>query len=74
MLFGAGHFAAALQPVLRFFNIHLFRHSFVADHFQYLAGISLLAYVCASVSTVVQNQLLQATIALTVLANWPVAW
>jgi tetratricopeptide (TPR) repeat protein len=36
-------FAAALFPVLGFFNVYPFKFSFVADHFQYLACASPLA-------------------------------
>jgi len=35
-------FSALLFPALGFFNVYPFRYSFVADHFQYLAGIALL--------------------------------
>jgi tetratricopeptide (TPR) repeat protein len=38
-LFGLGFFVAALLPVLGFFDVYYFRYSFVADHFQYLAGV-----------------------------------
>jgi len=38
-LFGFGFFVAALLPVLGFFDVYYFRYSFVADHFQYLAGV-----------------------------------
>jgi Tfp pilus assembly protein PilF len=36
-------FAGTLFPVLGFFNVFPFRYSFVADHFQYLASIPLIA-------------------------------
>jgi tetratricopeptide (TPR) repeat protein len=35
-------YIAALFPALGFFNVYPFRFSFVADHFQYLAGIPLI--------------------------------
>jgi len=44
-LFGTGVFLTALLPVLGFFDIYYFRYSFVADHFQYLACIGLIALV-----------------------------
>ena len=42
-MFGLGYFVTALLPVLGFFDIFYFRYSFVADHFQYLAGVGLTA-------------------------------
>jgi tetratricopeptide (TPR) repeat protein len=38
-LVGLLFFAGTLFPALGFFNVYPFRYSFVADHFQYLAGI-----------------------------------
>lgn len=36
-------FGGTLFPVLGFFNVYPFQYSFVADHFQYLASIPLIA-------------------------------
>jgi protein O-mannosyl-transferase len=36
-------FTGSLFPALGFFNLYPFRYSFVADHFQYLAGLSVFA-------------------------------
>src|ERR1700704_5564538 len=36
-------FIGTLFPALGFFNVYPFRYSFVADHFQYLASIGLIA-------------------------------
>jgi len=36
-------FAGTLVPALGFFNVYPMRYSFVADHFQYLASVGLLA-------------------------------
>jgi protein O-mannosyl-transferase len=43
VLFGAGYFIVALLPVLGFFDVFYFRYSFVADHFQYLASVGIIA-------------------------------
>ena len=51
VLFAGGYFVAALLPVLGFFNIFFFRHSFVADHFQYLASVGIITLVCAGAAT-----------------------
>lgn len=51
--FGGGPLAAVLCylalifPALGFFNVLPFRYSFVADHFQYLAGAALIALFVA---------------------------
>ena len=42
-MFGLGFFVTALLPVLGFFDIYYFHYSFVADHFQYLASVGLIA-------------------------------
>jgi Tfp pilus assembly protein PilF len=41
-------FAGTLFPALGFLDVYPFRYSFVADHFQYLASISLLALAAAA--------------------------
>jgi tetratricopeptide (TPR) repeat protein len=45
-LFGFGFFLIALLPVLGLLNVFYFRYSFVADHFQYLASVGIIA--CAA--------------------------
>jgi hypothetical protein len=62
-LFGLAYFAAALLPVLGLFNIFFFRYSFVADHFQYLASIGIIALACAAVASAVPPPHLRLTIA-----------
>jgi tetratricopeptide (TPR) repeat protein len=42
-------FAVTLFPALGFVNVFPFRYSFVADHFQYLAGIGVFAVASAAV-------------------------
>jgi protein O-mannosyl-transferase len=44
-------FIGTLFPVLGFFNIYPFIYSFVADHFQYLASLGIIALVSAGVAT-----------------------
>jgi len=43
-------FAGTLFPALGFFDIYPMRYSFVADHFQYLASMGLIALGAATVS------------------------
>ena len=40
-------FAVMLFPALGFFNVYPFIYSFVADHFQYLASVAVIALVAA---------------------------
>jgi tetratricopeptide (TPR) repeat protein len=44
----AAYFVSALFPALGFFNVYPMRYSYVADHFQYLASIGLLALMTAA--------------------------
>jgi tetratricopeptide (TPR) repeat protein len=44
-------FAGTLVPALGFFNVYPMRFSFVADHFQYLASIGLIALATAGITT-----------------------
>jgi protein O-mannosyl-transferase len=43
-------FAVTLAPALGFVNVYPFRFSFVADHFQYLASIAIIALVSAGIA------------------------
>jgi tetratricopeptide (TPR) repeat protein len=43
-------FAGTLFPALGFVNIFPFRYSFVADHFQYLAGVGLIVLAAAGLT------------------------
>jgi tetratricopeptide (TPR) repeat protein len=52
--FGMGYYAIALLPVLSFLDIYFFRYSFVADHFQYLASLGILALVVAGGATLLR--------------------
>lgn len=43
-------FVAALSPLLGFIPLYTFRYSFVADHYQYVASMGLIALFVAAVS------------------------
>jgi tetratricopeptide (TPR) repeat protein len=43
-------FVITLAPALGFVNVYPFRFSFVADHFQYLASIAVIALVAAGIA------------------------
>jgi protein O-mannosyl-transferase len=43
-------FAGTLFPALSFINVYPMRYSFVADHFQYLAGLGLIVLAAAGLS------------------------
>jgi tetratricopeptide (TPR) repeat protein len=45
-------FVATLVPVLGFLNVYPFRFSYVADHFQYLAQVSIITLGAAALATV----------------------
>jgi tetratricopeptide (TPR) repeat protein len=45
-------FAATLAPALGFVNVYPMRYAYVADHFQYLASLAVLALVGAGVARV----------------------
>jgi hypothetical protein len=47
------YFGIALGPALGFVNVYPFRFSFVADHFQYLAGVGVIALIAAMVDRLV---------------------
>jgi protein O-mannosyl-transferase len=48
-------FAGTLAPALGFVNVYPFRFSFVADHFQYLASIAVIAFVAAGIAIAVRR-------------------
>ena len=44
-------FVGTLFPALGFFNVYPFKNSFVAEHFQYLAGFALVAFAVGASAT-----------------------
>jgi tetratricopeptide (TPR) repeat protein len=54
------YFVGTLFPVLGFLNVFPFIYSFVADHFQYLAGLGLIVPAAAWLATMVNG--LQASV------------
>ncbi len=50
-----GYFIVMLFPALGFFTIYPFRYSFVADHFQYLAGVGPMVLASASLSSAISR-------------------
>ena len=48
-------FGGTLVPALGFFNVYPFRYSFVADHFQYLASLGLIAWFAGTVGRLVRE-------------------
>jgi len=67
--FALGYFAVALSPVLGFFDQYFYRYSFVADHFQYLASIGVIALMVALVANVVRSPPLRLAIATVALVS-----
>lgn len=51
-------FVGTLFPVLGFLNVYPFIFSFVADHFQYLAGLAIVVPLCAMLAIIFQRQAL----------------
>lgn len=47
-LAGVLFYIGSLFPVLGFFNVYLFLYTFVADHFQYLPSLGMIALVCGA--------------------------
>ena len=53
--FALGYFVVALLPVLALFDQYFYGYSFVADHFQYLAGVGVIALVAGAAATLCAN-------------------
>ena len=48
-------YVGTLFPALGFFNVYPFRYSFVADHFQYLAGIGPITLAAAGIAALFRS-------------------
>jgi tetratricopeptide (TPR) repeat protein len=48
-------FGGTLFPVLGFFNVYYFNYSFVADHFQYVASLGIIALFSASAALLLER-------------------
>jgi protein O-mannosyl-transferase len=64
-IFALGYFVVALSPVLGFFDQYFYRYSFVADHFQYLASISLIALAVAATGRLARERQSQVVLGVT---------
>jgi tetratricopeptide (TPR) repeat protein len=53
-LLAALFFVGSLFPALGFFNVYPFRFSYVADHFQYLASLGVIAYAVLGTAGMVE--------------------
>jgi tetratricopeptide (TPR) repeat protein len=79
-LVGVLYFAGTLFPALGFFDLFPMRYSFVADHFQYLASMGLLALAAAgavrlaSVRAPLRRRVGQALAAVLLLALAGLTW
>lgn len=60
ILVGVLYFAGTLFPALGFVNVYPMKFSFVADHFQYLASIGIIALVVGGLATLAANRIARA--------------
>jgi protein O-mannosyl-transferase len=77
VLAGMLFFAGTLFPALGFFDVYPFLFSFVADHFQYLASLGVIALATAAGATLLERSRLQvrgAPIALSMAVLAPLAF
>jgi tetratricopeptide (TPR) repeat protein len=67
-------FAGTLFPALGFLNVYPFRYSFVADHFQYLASLGIIALAAAGAARLLDRpRVAWASTALLVAISVPLA-
>ena len=59
-------FVGTLVPALGFVNVYPFVFSFVADHFQYLASLGIIALISAGAAVLMQRRRVTTTLAATV--------
>jgi hypothetical protein len=71
---GVLSFLVLLFPAMGFFNIYPMRFSFVADHFQYLASLSMIALIVALCSRRLTARLRQISAVLILLALFLTTW
>jgi tetratricopeptide (TPR) repeat protein len=64
---GLVFFAAALAPMLGFISLYTFRYSFVADHYQYVASIGLIAIAASIIAGFVKQNRVRAAVSLILL-------
>jgi tetratricopeptide (TPR) repeat protein len=62
----AGFFVVSLAPALGFFNVYFMRYSLVADHWQYLAMIGVVALAAGLLAWVMERRGAQRTAAMAV--------
>ena len=71
-------FGVTLAPALGFLNVYPFRYSFVADHFQYLACIGIIAPTSAALVAIAHRRIAlpigRAEAILCVVLGLPLAW
>ena len=67
-------FLATLFPALGFFDVYPFLFSFVADHFQYLASLGILALAAAAAATLLRPPLLHTVAAATLAVLGILTW
>ncbi len=70
--FGLGYFVIALLPILGFVNVFYFRYSYVADHFQYLADIGIIALAVGTLTSVTRPSTVRSAVAGLVIAAFGV--